>query len=159
MRDAVDFDVIRGYESQQFDFQPVLQAQSQATQSAFDTEVITACVNAEMNPGAGSFCSVTVVGHSDRNDSPGLTPEQRRENERQNSELRAEAAVSFIFDQIFARIQAAGGTPPVDQASAQNVTLFSVAAGAANLIVPTPATEDDRKQNRRVQFLVTTFTP
>jgi hypothetical protein len=159
MRDSVDFDVIRGYASQQFDFGPVLAAQSQLTQDAFNDEVISACVDAELDPAAGKFCSVTVVGHSDRNDTAGLSAEQRRENERQNSELRAESASSFVFDQIFDGVQSGGGTPPVDQASMQNVTIFTVAAGSASLIVPTPADENDRQQNRRVQFLVTKFAP
>ena len=148
-----------GYVSQQFDFPSLLQTKPQATQDLFAQLVVAPCVNAEFDPSAGNFCFVSVIGHSDRNDTPGLTSEQRRENERQNSELRAEAARSFIIDQIFAQIQAAGGTPPVDLASMQNVTIDVVTAGSANLVFTTPAGEAQRQQNRRVQFVVSSFTP
>jgi hypothetical protein len=148
-----------GYVSQQFDFPSLLQTKPQPVQDLFASLVVAKCVDAEIDPSAGKFCFVSIIGHSDRNDTPGLTSEQRRENERQNSELRAEAARSFVFDQIFAQIQAAGGTPPVDLASMLNVTIDAVTAGSANLIVPTPISEGQRQQNRRVQFVVSSFVP
>ncbi|GII23367.1 hypothetical protein [Planosporangium mesophilum] len=123
------------------------------------TEVIAPLADAEMVPEAGKFCVVSVIGHSDRVDTPGLTSEQRRADELSVSQLRAESTQAFLFAELFDLVQAAGGNSPVDLASMQNGAILTVAAGAADLKHVVPASESEREENRRVVFLVATFAP
>jgi flagellar motor protein MotB len=150
---------VAGYVSHEIDFPALLSRQSQELQDLVQAEVVAPLVDAEMVPEAGKFSSVTVIGHSDRVDDPGLSSEQRRADELSVSQLRAESAEAFLFSQVFDLVQAAGGTPPVDLASMQNGGIFTVAAGAADLLHPVPASEEERQENRRVQFLVAAFAP
>ncbi|TDB83265.1 hypothetical protein E1264_29070 [Actinomadura sp. KC216] len=150
---------VSGYFSQEIDFPAVLQRQSQALQDLVRDEVIAPLAGAETVPGDGKFCVVTIIGHSDRVDTPGLTSEQRRAQELNASQLRAESAQAFLFSELFALVQGAGGTPPVDLASTQNGAIWTVAVGAADLIHTVPANETQRRENRRVVFQVSAFTP
>ena len=158
MRELTEIPV-SGYNSHEFDFPALLSRQSQALQDLVQAEVIAPLADAEMVPEAGKFCTVTVIGHSDRVDTPGMTSEQRRADELSASQLRAESAQAFLFSQLFDLVQAAGGTPPVDLASMQNGAIFTVAAGAADLLHTVPANESERQDNRRVDFLVAKFDP
>ena len=147
-----------GYASQQFDF-PALHAQlSQAIRDLLDV-MIEAAIAAEGFPDQGAFCIVIFVGHSDRVDTPGLTSEARRAQELQMSELRAESAQAFFFTEFVNRMLDRGLTIPADQASMTNVDLRTVACGSADLVHLVPSDEQQRKDNRRVHFIGTAFTP
>jgi hypothetical protein len=102
---------------------------------------------------------VIVAGHSDRVDTPGLTPEQGRAQELEASQLRAGSAQAWFFSQLQSRLQAGGFTMPADIASLQNVDMIDIACGAADLVNLVPANEDERKQNRRVRFFGLAFGP
>ena len=159
MRSMTDISVA-GYVANEIDFRAVLARQTEQLQEFIQIEVVTPLVEAEMVPETGRFCAVTVVGHGDRVDTPGMSAEQRRELELTNTQIRAEAAEAYLFDQVFELVQAAGGTPPVDLASMQSGGIFTVAAGAADLVHKTPGNDEGkRRQNRRVQFLVASFVP
>jgi flagellar motor protein MotB len=150
---------ISGYVSHEIDFPALLKRQSQTLQDLVQTDVIAPLADAEMVPEAGKFCIVTIIGHSDRVDTPGLTSEQRRADELSISQLRAESAQAFLFAELFSLVQAAGGTSPVDLASMQNGAIWTVAAGAADLTHTVPASESERQDNRRVVFQISTFAP
>ncbi|MFE5864823.1 hypothetical protein ACFQ77_30380 [Streptomyces virginiae] len=103
------------------------------------------------------FCVITVVGHSDRDDTPGLTPDQRRASELKAATKRAESARDWVFQKIREMLVADGQTPPAGVANLKRTSLFTVACGAADLERANPSSEDDRKLNRRIEFLVTFF--
>src|SRR5215217_2805274 len=105
-----------GFQSRQFDF-PALHAQLSQTARDLLEVMVESAVTAESDPDAGRFCSIIIAGHSDRNDTPGLSSEARRADELQFSELRAESAQAWFFDQLFNRLQSQGFTPPVDLSS------------------------------------------
>lgn len=150
-----------GYGSDQVEFANVFNDDNLTPQTKRDQfeALIEACVTAESGVLPGSFISVLTVGHADRDDTPGETPEQRRQREHDNSELRAESAESFLFNQIADRLQAEGATVPADIDSLQSVEMRRVADGSAELMFPTPGNDEgQRKANRRVQFFGTAFT-
>jgi hypothetical protein len=147
-----------GFASQQFDF-PALHSQlNQNTRDLLEV-MIESAVTAESDPNAGRFCTIVIVGHSDRVDTPGLSSESRRAQELQASQLRAESAQAWFFNELFNRLQSQGFTPPVDLSSMQNVDLMTVACGSADLVHLVPSGEQERRDNRRVHFIGTVFTP
>jgi flagellar motor protein MotB len=147
-----------GFASQQFDF-PALHAQLGHAARDLLEVMIESAVTAESDPNAGRFCAIVIVGHSDRVDTPGLSSESRRDQELQASELRAESAQAWFFNELFNRLQSQGGTPPVDLSSMQNVDIRTVACGSADLVHKVPSGEQERRENRRVHFIGTVFTP
>jgi flagellar motor protein MotB len=158
MRELTDIPV-GGYQSHETDFATLLARQSQGMQDLVQTEVVAALADAEMVQEAGKFCTVTIVGHSDRVDDEGLTPEQRRADELDVCVQRADSAQAFLFNEVSDLVLTAGGTVPADLASMQNSAIFTAPAGAANLLHTVPASEQEREENRRVQFLVAKFAP
>ena|ERR1700738_3077036 len=148
-----------GYENEQFDF-PQLHAQlSQGTRDLLEV-MIESAVTAEASPEAGRFCSITIVGHADRVDVPGTSSEDRRAKELEISSLRAESAQAFVFNELFTRLTNQGFTAPVDLANMQNVDIDTIACGAADLVHTNPGNDlEQRKENRRVHFIGTMFTP
>ncbi|MEV6396033.1 hypothetical protein AB0M39_14865 [Streptomyces sp. NPDC051907] len=148
---------VSGYHAGRYDFEELLSSLSQGAQDIVNREIADRAANAEEF--ADQFCVVTVVGHSDRDDTAGLTSEQRRESERQASRNRADNAVQWLFHQIVLRLQASGITPPTNLAELRRTSIFTAVAGAADLEVKTPASEEDRRENRRVVFLVAHFKP
>lgn len=147
-----------GFASQQFDF-PALHAQLSQTIRDILEVMIESAVTAESDPNAGRFCEIVIVGHSDRVDTPGLSSESRRAQELQASQLRAESAQEWFFNELFNRLQSQGFVSPVDIASMQNVDIQTVACGSADLVHLVPSGEQERRNNRRVHFIGTVFTP
>ena len=157
-KEAVDIPCT-GYISGEIDFPAAFGRLSQATRDLIIQAVVDPLVLAESNPGSCRFCSVSIVGHSDRYDVPGVTPEQRRAIELENSQLRAESAAAWLFTQLCDHLQNAGLTQPADWASAQTITIFIIACGSADLIHLIPANEAQRRENRRVHFMISSFEP
>ncbi|MFF7748374.1 hypothetical protein ACFZCP_03785 [Streptomyces sp. NPDC007971] len=147
-----------GYGDHETEFKTLFDTLGSALQNLIFDEAVTPAASAESGS-AGQFCAVMILGHSDRVDTPGLTPEQRRADELAASTSRAESARDWLFDQIAELVLAAGGIVPADIASLQNVALPIAACGSADLIHVTPASPAERAENRRVQFFVSTFSP
>ncbi|GAA3102901.1 hypothetical protein GCM10010520_55040 [Rhizobium viscosum] len=147
-----------GYAPQRFDF-PALHAELSQTVRDLLEVFVESAVTAESDPAANRFCQVIIVGHSDRVDSAGLSSEQRRAQELEASQLRAESAQAWLFNELFNRLQAQGYVPPVDLASMQNVDIQTIACGSADLVHLVPQNEEQRRDNRRVHFIGMVFTP
>jgi hypothetical protein len=100
---------------------------------------------------------LTIIGRSDRVDTPGLTREEIRQQEYDASFARAESAVLAIFAVINARVPGGlgGGWEEVQQ-----IAVFDTAAGAAHLVESGPVlSEEQRQRNRRVTVTLTRFIP
>src|SRR5690242_3348894 len=101
-----------GYVDHEFDFPALFSRLGQDERDGLEI-MIEEAVTAEFDPPAGRFCSIVIVGHSDRVDVAAISPEQRRADELQISTLRAESAQAFFFSQLFDRLRAQGFDPPI----------------------------------------------
>jgi hypothetical protein len=150
--------VVDGFRADDFDFAAALQRRPGAERAAFE-DFVSALVVAEGEPDDGVFWSVTIVGHSDRFDVAGPTDNQRRARELDASRQRRDSAGSFLFTEFQNGLSDLGLTPPATLDDPTNVGFSSVLAGAADLVHPTPASEAERQENRRVKFLAICFAP
>ncbi|MFJ4953147.1 hypothetical protein [Streptomyces sp. NPDC088760] len=150
---------ISGFVAQEVAFPQLLDRLSEGARDTVRQEVIEPAVNAEGFPGDGRFCLITVLGHSDRVDTAGPSAEQRRAQELDASDKRATSAGTWVFEQITAALTAAGQSPPASVEEATNFDIVLVPCGAAALVNPVPTSEAQRAQNRRVQCVISTFTP
>jgi hypothetical protein len=147
--------VIDGFHDSEFDFAAALQRKPGADKAAFD-DFINALVVAE--EGASDlFWSVTIIGHADRFDVPGVSIEERRARELDASRQRMESAGNFVFARFGDTLSADGFTRPATFEDPTNVGFDFVTAGAADLVNLVPASEAEREQNRRVKFLAIQF--
>jgi hypothetical protein len=104
----------------------------------------------------GQFGTMTIVGFSDRNDTPGLSCDQRRASESSASFDRAGNAWLWLQDAVASQLI----TPrPEWWDSSSVVTWFFVPTGAAILAHDPPANEAERRANRRVKFVFSFFGP
>jgi hypothetical protein len=150
---------IAGYDVNDIDFPKRHAALKQETRDLINV-ILESAVTAESFPAAGRFCVITIAGHADRVDVAGVSAEDRRKQELENSTLRAESAEAFVFSEIFKRLTSQGFSGPVDQGSLTNVEIRTVACGSADLIHANPGNDmEQRKDNRRVQLIGTMFTP
>ena len=156
-KQSVDFSA-GGYGSHKTDFKELFDTLGSPLQNLIFDEAVTPAASAEA-ASAGQFCAIMILGHSDRVDTPGLTPEQRRADELAASTSRAESARDWLFNEIAALVQAQGGVVPADIPSLQSVSLQTAACGSAELIHTTPSDPTKRAENRRVKFFVSTFSP
>jgi len=99
-----------------------------------------------------SMAVLLLEGHSDRQDLPGMTTEQRRASELDASTKRVASAYQWFQ----ARIADAAG-PPDCQDQWSRILLVPNAFGAATLINASPTSEQQRLQNRRVALTVRTL--
>jgi flagellar motor protein MotB len=154
--------VVDGFQDSEFDFASALQRAPAALQTEFE-ELISALVAAEEDPTKNIFWSVTIVGHADRDDVPGVSSEQRRATELNASEKRAGSALAFVFTRLGDKLSADGfarpAPPPAGLDALTNVGIVGAFAGAADLVNLAPASEAERAQNRRVKFLAIQFSP
>jgi len=146
---------LRGFLAGETDFLTLFAQKPQETQDLIIDEVIKPCIDAQEVPEAGIFCAVTIEGHSDRDDTPGRTPEDRRANEKEMSTLRAQSARDFIFGQIDEVLPEIGAT-----GSTENIHISVVVCGSAVLDEPNPGDDEGlRQRNRRVHFGRVIFRP
>ncbi|WP_067841419.1 hypothetical protein [Nocardia lijiangensis] len=110
-----------------------------------------------LNPAGSGFTSLTIVGHSDRQDLAAMTCDQRRTSESEAAENRASSAWAWVKTQVNGRL-VLHGVPAVDEWWESNpaFTWALVYAGAGQLEYPQPSSEQ-RALNRRVLFLVGVF--
>ncbi len=149
---------VDGYAPEHIDFATV-HAALEAPAKKFIDDMIEAAVVAESVPSGSKFSFIRIEGHADRVDTPGLSPEVRRAKELESSDLRAQAAQSFFFDEIAKRLLARGFVVPADLGSTQNFFIDRVACGAARLKHTVPTGEPERRENRRVEILAVDFLP
>jgi hypothetical protein len=150
---------VSGFLEGEIDFSLLFDRLTQTTRELILLEIVDPLVEAESDPTAGRNCVVNVVGHADRYDVEGATPEERRAVELQNSQLRAESTAAWLLAQLTDRLQSADLTQPADWASALTIDCWTIACGAADLVYTTPMDESERQENRRVVLQLSLFAP
>lgn len=143
---------IRGYLSHETDF-PTLLNRRPDLQNPAITAIIDSAFEAFENSDGTKSAVVVIVGYSDREDSPGLTDEQRRASELQASQARADSASAWLLDKVNSIAQGIGMQIEIDWKGVATVAMESIGVGASDLAQP-PVTENDRLNNRRIRFLV-----
>jgi hypothetical protein len=147
---------LQGFASGQTDFSAQLSTLPVEILEPF-AKLIDGTFEASSDPSGVKFMSISIVGHSDRQDLPGMSNEQRRESERQASQDRADSASNWLLNKL-ADMQNPGDVIQLDWRSVSNIGAAVIASGAAQLINPNPGSNEDlRVQNRRVQFFVTSI--
>jgi hypothetical protein len=147
--------IVDGFGANETDFLTRLNAADMLTQVGFDTQIIQPML-AVLNTDDESAV-LTVTGHADRVDTPGLTREEIRQQEFEASDARAVSAKAGVREIINQQ------TPffiPDDLNDMDQIFVADRPAGAAVLREDSvPLSEDQRKLNRRVQFRLIRFQP
>jgi len=127
----------------------------------FEANILNPMVAAHLDPAGARRVAVVVIAHSDRQDSPGMSDDARRQDEARISGQRADDATLFLFNQFLDEIQRAGGQLIDADGLFDNslaVSVVRVAAGAGHLVHASPGNDESlRRQNRRVVFIAMTF--
>lgn len=144
-----------GYASQHTDFGELYVTTPLSQDDINNLNVmIETAVSVERDPNSSSFCDITILGHSDRVDTSGLSSEQRRQMELDASTARAKSAQDWLFNEITNRLLAEGYAIPADLSSMQNVTIRAIPCGSADLEHKTPGNDEQkRRENRRLHIL------
>jgi hypothetical protein len=155
--------IVQGFNSGETDF-AALESRSSASTREHLSRLLDRLVRDIVAPRDTAFNSVVIVGHSDRQDLSTMSCDQRRYSEHEAALKRAASARGWLLDRIDDRLVAAGHARVQDRNDIQNMTWDMVFAGAGDLYLPAagvspyqtppPQTEDQRRQNRRVVFLV-----
>lgn len=120
---------------------------------ALDSAVSSVAAIISAGAAGKSFAAVTFIGYSDRNDTPGLSCDDRRASESKASVDRAVSANSWFTNAVAALID-----PPIDNWTDSDRFSWNITAtGAALLQKDPPADEAERATNRRVSFEVNVF--
>jgi hypothetical protein len=143
----------RGYEPGQMDFAPVFNAAPEVERKQI-LSVITRIADAIIDPDNGQFTSIIIIGNSDRDDRPEMNCDQKRANETAYARSRASAAWEWVKEQVAAKVAKSGITAGVWWETARSITWDLVFAAAGMLECDQPTTEEQRRLNRRVTFLV-----
>lgn len=150
--------IIDGFGDHDTDVGAAFDNSSEDQQQKIHEQVVAAAVGAEIIEEQGKFCAVTIIAHSDRVDNA-ASADEARADELDISVQRGDNAVTWLFEKIQGLLEQAGAPVPQTQDDLQSVAIFRVAAGAAHLVVTNPVSDDDRRQNRRVEFAVASFAP
>lgn len=98
---------------------------------------------------------VRIQGHSDRDDTPGLSREEHRVKELTASVDRANSATDGLLELVRGE-----DLEFADWADVQQIVVMPTVAGGADLVHSAPSLSDaQRRQNRRVTFVVARFQP
>lgn len=106
------------------------------------------------DPISQPYVAFVIIGHSDRQDLPGLTHQQAQASEAAASEARAENAWAWMRESISSKV--GPGFEGWEEQS-HKVTWAWVSAGSGQLVHPDPNSEQDRLANRRVVILFSHF--
>lgn len=138
---------VDGFESGEVDFAARLAASSQTVRDDFDHLVMSPLVN-----GVDGVV-LTICGHADRVDT-GASHIDCLQLESESSRQRANSADATVFAKLSEWLDPA----PTSWDALPHVAMYWFGNGANRLAV-NPATEDDRRQNRRVEFQLCRFYP
>lgn len=157
MKTITDFD-LDGYGAFQTDFLTRLNSAFQANpslQQEFRASIIEPLIAGIRDVGHSG--TLTIVGASDRVDTPGLSREEIRRLERVASEDRAISAAQGIFLMLNDEF---GGALGDSWQGLPDVAEVNLGKGAAFLVEDAPSlTEAQRRRNRRVIFHMVHFHP
>jgi flagellar motor protein MotB len=109
------------------------------------------------NPEDGRHVSIVIIGHSDLNDTSGLTVAQRRASEQEAATDRAVSMWEAIKQQVADKVTAMGAEPGDWWESSGNITWALVYAGIGQPKFRSPSNESQRAANRRVTVLISEF--
>ena len=143
-----------GYPSGNVDFAARYAAADDDTQSAFDTMLRNVGRAIFADAISQPYVAITVIGHSDRQDTPGMTHQQAHASEAAASKARAEDAWAWMRQRIS---EQAGPAAEGWEENSPKVTWAWVSAGAGQMAHPQPISEQDRMENRRVVILFSHF--
>jgi hypothetical protein len=121
---------------------------------AFDTMVNNVARAMFADAISQPYVAITVIGHSDRQDRPGMTHAQAQASESEAATKRAVDAWSWLRARITHEVGAPDESWTEDSAK---VTWAMVYAGSGQMAMPNPVTEEDRLRNRRVVILFSHF--
>ncbi|GEM_PF-1888850 len=147
--------LFEGYASGQYDFEPVFNQANEETKLQF-WALIDAFVLAINNPTI-VYCH-DVIGHSDRVDTPGLESSARRNLEYEAAENRCARFSEFYQSILLHRIPGLTYERLIEINRNENIDVIAHPKGAAKLKIDKPIlTEDERKQNRRIEIYYILF--
>lgn len=109
-----------------------------------------------INGTANIRSSITIVGHSDRQDRADMSCDQRRQSEIDASTARAVSAWEWIKPVVdeYAR---RGGWAGTEWWEESDCAAWALVYAACGMLLTQSHTEAERAQNRRVDILITTF--
>lgn len=100
--------------------------------------------------------TITIVGHSDRQDRSDFTCNQRRDSEMTASRERAESAWEWCKSTVTALAQQNGWTG-VDWWETSDRVTWDLVYAATGMVLNGSTNEAERAQNRRVDILISIF--
>src|SRR5438094_357027 len=117
--------VVDGYLSGETDFLVRLGQADVEVEEAFETAIMQPLLAVLSSPDQAAV--LTITGHADREDTEGLTREQRRQQEFEASDARAISAAEGVQQKIRDRF---GGPLPADFDQVQQLAILDRPAGA-----------------------------
>lgn len=143
-----------GYPAGQHNFEPRYSSLDAPTRAAFD-DMLNVVARAVWSDSLSQpYVAITVIGHSDRQDRPGMTHQQAHASEAEAARTRAVEAWAWVHDRISRLL---GPEHTGWEETSRKVTWAWVSAGAGQLVHPEPGTEQQRLANRRVVILFSHF--
>jgi hypothetical protein len=155
MAQRTDTIVLFGYHAHEPDFPPALARLSPPHREVID-KLPKIIFNVQEDPSAQSFCSMVILGMSDREDTAGLTPEQRRDSESAVSFARAMSFDQWLLQNVNDLFQAMGRPLALAWEDFDRVFVHSTGIGASQLSFKTLQNETERRHNRRLEIIIHT---
>jgi hypothetical protein len=146
-----------GYRAGETDFASLINAVPQASlQELVDvTRIIAGQLS---SPIPNLNVSVIVTGHSDRQDRPDLSCDERRASEIAAARDRAASAWEWIKAEVTAAVAEDGVDAGQWWETSPHIT-WAVVPAATGTLKHDPPSEEQRPENRRVMVLVSIFNP